>query len=130
MMPRTLRKGCTSSGFCYAKTAAQVEAFIFPLPRRTADLFHTVSNFSAERLSHFFPQIKSRIRVVHNGVTPLFFEPVLAVGRRYLIEHDLIHRTFILVPGGLHYRKNAEANTYGCGRVAEHVSEFRDRSCK
>ncbi len=73
-----------------------------------ADLFHTVSHFSAERLAHFFPAIRSRIRVVHNAVTPHFFAPVSEAGRSYLRDAGLANRPFVLVPGGLHYRKNAE----------------------
>ena len=75
---------------------------------RKADLFHAVSHFSAERLAHYFPAIRSRIRVVHNAVTPHFFEPVTPAGFRYLTETGLGQRRFLLVPGGLHFRKNAE----------------------
>ncbi len=73
-----------------------------------ADLFHTVSHFSAERIGHFFPGIRSRIRVVHNAVTPHFFEPATATGEAYVAERGLAGRPFVLVPGGLHFRKNAE----------------------
>ena len=75
---------------------------------RKADLFHTVSHFSADRLGHFFPAIRSRLRVVHNAVTRHFFEPVTALGSSYLRETGLENRRFVLVPGGLHFRKNAE----------------------
>jgi glycosyltransferase involved in cell wall biosynthesis len=75
---------------------------------RKADMFHTVSHFSAERLAKFFPSITTRIRVVHNAVTPHFFEPVPAAGAAFLKEVGLADRRFILIPGGLHYRKNAE----------------------
>ncbi len=75
---------------------------------RKADLFHTVSQFSADRLGHFFPHIRSRLRVVHNAVTPHFFEPVTAAGANYVRGVGLADRPFILVPGGLHFRKNAE----------------------
>jgi glycosyltransferase involved in cell wall biosynthesis len=75
---------------------------------RKADMFHTVSEFSASRLSHFFPGISSRIRVVHNAVTPHFFEPVPAAGIEFLKTAGLVDRPFVLVPGGLHFRKNAE----------------------
>ena len=75
---------------------------------RKVDLFHTVSQFSADRLTHFFPAIKDRIRCVHNGVTPHFFEPVTAEGKDYLVSAGLSERSFVLIPGGLHYRKNAE----------------------
>ncbi len=73
-----------------------------------ADLFHSVSHFSAERLAHFFPAIRSRIRVVHNAVTPHFFEPVTEAGLAYLAETGLDRRRFLLIPGGLHFRKNAD----------------------
>ena len=75
---------------------------------RKADLFHTVSHFSADRLAHFFPSIRSRIRVVHNAVSPHFFRPVSEAGLAYLEANRLGEKPFILVPGGLHYRKNAE----------------------
>lgn len=75
---------------------------------RNVDLFHTVSQFSADRLTHFFPEIRSRLRVVHNAVTPHFFEPVTSAGHEYIQQQGLGERPFILVPGGLHFRKNAE----------------------
>lgn len=77
------------------------------LDRRT-DLFHTVSHFSAERLAHFFPRIASRLRVVPNAVTPFFFQPVACAELGALTALGLGTRPFILVPGGLHFRKNAE----------------------
>ena len=91
----------------YWKTRLKWE-LLYKKLARTASLFHTVSEFSAERLGHFFPAIKSRIRVVHNGVTPHFFEPVPAAGRLYVETAGLAGRPFVLVPGGLHFRKNAE----------------------
>jgi glycosyltransferase involved in cell wall biosynthesis len=75
---------------------------------RRADLFHTVSQFSAERLTHFYPEIRSRIRVVHNAVTPHFFQPATFSGLAYLASAGLADKPFVLVPGGLHFRKNAE----------------------
>jgi len=75
---------------------------------RRADLFHTVSQFSADRLAHFFPSIRSRLRVVHNAVSQRFFEPVHETGERFLADHGLRDRPFILLPGGLHFRKNAD----------------------
>lgn len=91
----------------YWKTRLKWELLYRKLARR-ADMFHTVSHFSAQRLAHFFPAIRNRIRVVHNGVAPQFFHPVAEAGHRYLIEAGLGDRPYILVPGGLHYRKNAE----------------------
>ena len=73
-----------------------------------ADLFHTVSEFSAGRLAHFLPQIAGRIRCVHNGVTPHFFDPVPEAGAEFLRQAGLAGRPYLLIPGGLHFRKNAE----------------------
>lgn len=75
---------------------------------RHVDMLHTVSQFSAERLAHFFPRLASRIRCVHNGVTPHFFGPVPAAGLGFVQQIGLADRPFVLVPGGLHFRKNAE----------------------
>ncbi len=75
---------------------------------RRADLFHTVSHFSADRLAYFFPAIESRIRVVHNAVTPRFFEPVSEEGELYLDRQGLRDRPYILLPRGLAHRKNAD----------------------
>ena len=91
----------------YWKTRLKWELLYKKLARKV-DIFHTVSQFSADRLGYFFPAIKSRIRVVHNGVTPRFFGPVDPQGHAYLHEAGLANCTFILVPGGLHFRKNAE----------------------
>ena len=82
--------------------------FLYRKLSQKADLFHSVSYFSAERLGHFFPSIRSRIRVVHNAVTSHFFEPVTEAGRDYLAETGLRQRRFLLIPGGLHFRKNAD----------------------
>ncbi len=75
---------------------------------KKADLFHAVSQFSADRLGHFFPGIRSRLRVVHNAVTPHFFGAVPASGSAWLQEAGLHERPYLLVPGGLHFRKNAD----------------------
>jgi glycosyltransferase involved in cell wall biosynthesis len=73
-----------------------------------ADLIHTVSHFSAERLAHFFPTLSGRIRVVHNGVTTCFFGPVSDQERQRIEKYCLGEGPFVLIPGGLHYRKNAD----------------------
>ena len=91
----------------YWKTRIKWELLYKKLSRKV-DLIHTVSQFSADRLGHFFPSIKSRIRAVYNGVTPHFYGPVAQAGKDYLKEIGLADRAFVLVPGGLHFRKNAE----------------------
>jgi glycosyltransferase involved in cell wall biosynthesis len=75
---------------------------------RTADVFHTVSHFSAERLAAAFPAIRSRLRVIYNAVSPIFFEPPDFNGEEFLRCSHLKGKRFVLVPGGLHHRKNAD----------------------
>ena len=75
---------------------------------KRVDLIHTVSQFSAERLAHFFPALSPRIRVVPNAVTPLFFSNVSSFGKQYLASQNLKNRPYVLVPGGLNFRKNAD----------------------
>jgi glycosyltransferase involved in cell wall biosynthesis len=82
---------------------------LYEVLARQADLFHTVSHFSAERLAHYFPAIRSRIRVVHNAAPERFFGPVSPQGEEFRERLGLKDRPYILVPGGLHYRKNADA---------------------
>ncbi len=83
-------------------------SLLFSRLARTADVFHTVSEFSADRLGHYFPGIRSRLRVVYNAVSSRFFDPVTPEGMRILDKLALRDRPFVLVPGGLHFRKNAE----------------------
>ena len=57
---------------------------------------------------HFFPGIRSRLHVVPNAVTPHFLLPEVESGRAFVRQLGLDQRQFVLVPGGLHFRKNAE----------------------
>ncbi len=91
----------------YVKQRLKWQLLYKKLERRV-DMIHTVSQFSADRLAHFFPKLASRIHCVHNGVTPHFFDPIPLAGREYVQQAGLAARPFVLVPGGLHFRKNAE----------------------
>jgi glycosyltransferase involved in cell wall biosynthesis len=75
---------------------------------RYADLFHTVSQFSAERLEHHFPSLRGRMRVVHNGVTANFFDSDDSEDSISLRRFQLVDRPYILLPRGLSYRKNGD----------------------
>jgi glycosyltransferase involved in cell wall biosynthesis len=81
--------------------------YLYSVLASQADMVHTVSAFSAERLGHFFPALRPRIRVVHNGVTASFFEPPPPETRAFLARHGIEGRRYIHVPGGLNFRKNA-----------------------
>ena len=75
---------------------------------RKADMFHAISGYSAERMAHYFPAIRSRLRVIPNAVSAAFFEPPTPAGKEVLHTLGLRDRPYLLVPGGLHFRKNAE----------------------
>lgn len=89
------------------------------------DLFHTVSHFSAERIAHFVPALRSRLRVVHNGVPDRFFAPVSDEGEAYLREHGLDARRYLLLPRGLNHRKNADLVLRAWGRLREMFPDVR-----
>jgi glycosyltransferase involved in cell wall biosynthesis len=94
---------------CFATFKQQLKwRVLYSRLSRTVDIFHTVSNFSAERLAEAFPMIRSRLRVIHNAVSPVFFEPFDSNAEQFLETSNLKDRRFVLLPGGLHYRKNAE----------------------
>ena len=81
--------------------------WMFRVLSRRAAMIHAISNFSAERLAHYFPALRDRIRVVPNAVSEVFFAPAAEEGVQVLRELHLLDRPYLLLPGGLHYRKNA-----------------------
>ena len=74
----------------------------------TAHMIQTISHFSAERIAHFFPALQGRIRVIPNAASASFFQPPTAQGMEVFGQLGLGDAPYILVPGGLHFRKNAE----------------------
>ena len=74
----------------------------------SAHMIHTISEFSAGRIAHFFPALEGRIRVIPNAVSPAFFVPPTAHGLQVLARLGLLGEPYLLLPGGLHHRKNAE----------------------
>jgi glycosyltransferase involved in cell wall biosynthesis len=75
---------------------------------READAFHMISAFAAERTAHFFPAIKNRLHVIPNAVSEAFFCPPTEAGMAVLDRLGVRDKQYIFVPGGLHYRKNAD----------------------
>lgn len=98
---------------------------LYKILAHRADMFHTVSHFSAERLAHFFPSIRTRLRVVHNGVPPRFFQPESAAGQREVRELGLAERPFILLPRGLAHRKNADLVLRSWPRLREREKDLQ-----
>jgi glycosyltransferase involved in cell wall biosynthesis len=82
--------------------------YLYSVLSRKVDIFHTVSKYSAERIAHYFPQIRDRIRVIYNAVPPRFFLPPSDEGENFLKALNLDQRPYILLPRGLYYRKNAD----------------------
>jgi glycosyltransferase involved in cell wall biosynthesis len=81
---------------------------LFDRLAQKADMFHMISEFAAERTAHFFPAMKSRLRVVPNAASEQFFRPPTEEGKQGLVQLGVADKPFVLVPGGLHHRKNAD----------------------
>ncbi len=81
---------------------------LFRRLQKRATMFQTISGYSAERMAHYFPQTRSRIKVIPNGVSQAFFKPPTQAGEQILKQLDLSSKPYVLVPGGLHHRKNAD----------------------
>ena len=75
---------------------------------KKAAMFHMISEYSAERTGHYFPAIKDRLRVVPNAASASFFRPPSAFGKQVLQQLGIADKPYILVPGGLQHRKNAD----------------------
>ncbi|MGH9629446.1 MAG: glycosyltransferase family 4 protein [Bryobacteraceae bacterium] len=98
---------------------------LYRILSKRADLFHTVSYFSAERLGRFFPAIRSRLRVIYNAASERFSAPVSSSGEQFLEVAGLRDTPYILVPGGLHYRKNAQLILDGWPLIRESLRGYR-----
>jgi glycosyltransferase involved in cell wall biosynthesis len=75
---------------------------------KKADAFHTVSQFSAERLAHYWPGIHNRLHVIPNGVADCFLSKSRVDPAAVLARLGLANTRFVLLPCGLQYRKNAD----------------------
>ncbi|MDE1175580.1 MAG: glycosyltransferase family 1 protein [Edaphobacter sp.] len=91
---------------------------------READMFHMISEFAAERTAHYFPTIASRLRVVPNAASESFFQPATEKGLQVLKQLGIEGRPFILAPGGLQHRKNAELILDAWPRIHERNAEL------
>ncbi len=81
--------------------------WMFRVLSKRAAMIHAISQFSADRLAHYFPKLQGRIRVIPNAVSSAFFAPAPEEGLQILRELHLLDRPYVLLPGGLHFRKNA-----------------------
>jgi len=81
--------------------------YLFKEMAQHADAIVTVSDFSASRIAHFFPEMAFKLHVIHNAPHPVFGSDTTDA-----LEEE-VHRIsdgvpYVLVPGGLSIRKNAE----------------------
>ncbi len=81
--------------------------WMFRVLSKRAAMVHAISQFSADRLAHYFPALRDRIRVIPNAVSEVFFHPAAEEGVQILRELHLLDKPYLLLPGGLHFRKNA-----------------------
>jgi glycosyltransferase involved in cell wall biosynthesis len=80
---------------------------LFTRLAESADAVITVSRFSASRIARFFPELESRLHVIHNAPHHIFGSEVSSPTAQE--ADDLTAgRPFVLLPGGLSLRKNAE----------------------
>jgi glycosyltransferase involved in cell wall biosynthesis len=75
---------------------------------RKADALHTVSAFSADRLAHFWPGMRDRLRIVPLGIAECFFQQPSEAAFAAVRGLGLCARRFILLPCGLDHRKNGD----------------------
>ncbi len=67
----------------------------------------TVSDFSASRIRHFFPELGEKLCVIHNAPHKVFHSPA-DEGCRSRIQAITEGCPYVLLPGGLSFRKNAD----------------------
>ncbi|MEI9973830.1 MAG: hypothetical protein WDO73_18320 [Ignavibacteriota bacterium] len=99
--------------------------YLYRTLERTADAFHTGSAFSAERLAHFWPGIRNRLRVIPHGTYQRFFEPPNQEGIEGVRSLGLTPRQFVLLPCGLDHRKNGNLVLAAWKTIHEALPELR-----
>ncbi|WP_179401939.1 glycosyltransferase family 4 protein [Burkholderia guangdongensis] len=78
----------------------------FPDAVRRADRIVVVSDFVRSELEACMPDAAPKIRVVHNGVSPVFAPRLPADTNRVLARYDLTHGNYFAAIGTLEPRKN------------------------
>ncbi|QBG45962.1 glycosyltransferase family 1 protein [Verrucomicrobia bacterium S94] len=81
--------------------------YLFRSMAKYADAVVTVSEFSASRIARFFPALENKLNVVYNAPHPVFGTevPEALLGEVRALSGG---KPYVLVPGGLSLRKNAE----------------------
>jgi glycosyltransferase involved in cell wall biosynthesis len=97
---------------------------LFKSIARYADAVVTVSNFSASRIAHFFPDLESKLSVVYNAPHTVFGSPS-SIDLEQQVDGIAGGAPYILVPGGLSLRKNAGLIIKAIPRIAEAMPEVK-----
>ena len=91
---------------------------------RHASAVVTVSEFSASRIEHFFPDLADKLRVIYNAPHHVFGSPV-AEPLEDEVEKLVGGAPFVLVPGGLSLRKNASLIIRAAPLLAEVLPDVK-----
>ncbi len=92
---------------------------------READMLQMISQFAADRTAHFFPSLRDRLRVVPNAASESFFQEPTVKGMTVLDRLGVRDRQYVLVPGGLQFRKNADLILNAWPTIVEQHPELR-----
>lgn len=97
---------------------------LFNQMAKHADVVVTVSEFSASRIAHFFPELESKLRVIYNAPHPVFGASLTSPLEQQ-VDELVGSMPFVLVPGGLSFRKNAELIIQAITPLAEALPDVK-----
>ncbi len=89
-----------------------------------ADAVVTVSSFSASRIAHFFPGLENKLRVIYNAPHYIFGSPVSEEMKKK-VDDVTLNSPYVLVPGGLSLRKNADLVLRTIALIAQKMPEIK-----
>ncbi|MDF7826688.1 glycosyltransferase family 1 protein [Pontiellaceae bacterium B12227] len=89
-----------------------------------ADAVVTVSRFSAERIAHFFPRLENKLKVIYNAPHSGFGDKVEG-SLKSEVDELSNGMPYILVPGGLSLRKNAEVILEAIPQLASQLPDVK-----
>ncbi len=97
---------------------------LFRQMEKHSDAVVTVSTFSAERIAHFFPGLEHKLKVIYNAPHCIFGDPVDQELKKE-VESLSAGNPYILVPGGLSLRKNAEIILKAIPEIARQMPDVK-----
>ncbi len=97
---------------------------LFKRMAKQADAVVTVSAFSASRIAHFFPDLAPKLHVIHNAPHPVFGSACSSEDKAE-VQRISEGSPYILVPGGLSIRKNADLILRSIPLLAQEMPEVK-----